>query len=80
MKLTDFKTPTGASGNIFNPSDWIGLILGTVVLFVTFAAGQNIAGKINGKAGGFVDTQIDPIIARPQPATPAAVSRGERVV
>lgn len=76
-KLTDFKTPTGASGNLLNPMDWLPLIFGTVVLFITFAAGQNIAGKLNGKGGGFIDTSIEPIT---KSQAPAVLTRGERVI
>lgn len=57
-KLTDFKTPTGGSGNILNPSDWLNFILGAVVLIITFAVGQNIANKIGGKVPG-VDATIE---------------------
>jgi hypothetical protein len=56
-KLTDFKTPTGTSGNLLNPMDWLQLILGVVVLLATFGIGQNIANKINGK--GPFDTEIE---------------------
>lgn len=58
-KLGDFKTPTGASGNLFDINSWIGLILGTIVLFVTFGLGQKVAQNLNGKAGGFLDTSIE---------------------
>lgn len=63
-KLGDFQTPTGAKGNIFNITDVGGLILGAVVLIFTFAMGQNLAGKLSGKAP-FLDGQIDPITKQP---------------
>lgn len=56
-KLTDFTTPTGISGNLFDISSWISLILGTVVLLATFGIGQNLASKVNGK--GPIDTEIE---------------------
>lgn len=49
--LTDFQTPTGAKGNILSVSSWLSMILGTVMLFVTLGIGQNIARKVDGKAG-----------------------------
>lgn len=57
-KLGDFKTPTGGSGNILNPMDWVGYILGAVVLIITFAVGQNVANKMGNKIPG-VDSQIE---------------------
>jgi hypothetical protein len=65
-KLGDFKTPTGASGNIFRISDWFALILGSVVLLITFAMGQNFANKLNGKVP-LLDAQPDPVFKQPQP-------------
>jgi hypothetical protein len=56
-KLTDFKTPTGTTGNLFNPMDWLQLILGVIVLLATFGIGQNLANKLNGK--GPFDTEIE---------------------
>lgn len=56
-KLGTFKTPTGATGSIFNIGDWVSMIIGAVVLIVTFAVGQDLAKKIGGVAP--VDTQID---------------------
>jgi hypothetical protein len=56
-KLGDFKTPTGASGNVLNPMDWLSFIVGAVVLIITFAIGQNFATKIGSKLP--IDTQVD---------------------
>lgn len=56
-KLTDFQTPTGASGNLFDITSWTSLILGTIMLLVTFGIGQNLAQKLNGK--GPIDTDIE---------------------
>jgi hypothetical protein len=49
VKLTEFKTPTGQSGNILDPSSWWGLILGTVVLLATFTMGQKLGNAIGAK-------------------------------
>lgn len=57
-KLTDFTTPTGVKGNLFDLQSIWGLILGTVVLLATFAMGQNVANKVSGKVP-LVDTQIE---------------------
>lgn len=64
-KLGDFKTPTGGSGNVLNPMDWVAYIMGAVVLIITFAVGQNFANKLGGKLP--VDTQIDQPWKNPQP-------------
>lgn len=64
-KLGQFQTPTGATGNILNPMDWLGLIVGAVVLIITFAVGQNLAGKVGSKLP--IDTQVDQPWASPIP-------------
>lgn len=65
-KLGDFKTPTGGGGNILNPMDWIGYILGAMVLIITFAMGQNFASKLGGKVPG-VDASIEQPWTSPKP-------------
>lgn len=73
-KLGDFQTPTGASGNIFNISDWASLIVGAIVLIITFATGQHLANKMGGKLPG-VDTQIE------QPwVSPVPVAQGKQKI
>jgi hypothetical protein len=62
-KLGDFKTPTGSSGNIFNVGDWLSLVIGAIVLIITFAMGQNVANKLGKKLP--VDTTIDQPWANP---------------
>lgn len=62
-KLTDFKTPMGASGNLLSPTSWIQLIIGAFVFLLTFAIGQNLLQKAGSKLP--IDTQIDPLINRP---------------
>lgn len=57
-KLGDFKTPTGGSGNVLNPMDWVAYIVGAMVLIITFAMGQNFANKLGGRIPG-VDSQIE---------------------
>ena len=69
-KLGDFKTPTGVSGNIFSPMTIVQMILGTVVLFFTVAVGQNIASRVNGKAGGFIDTKVEQPWSSPATVAP----------
>jgi hypothetical protein len=69
-KLGDFQTPTGAKGNVFRISDIGSLVLGAIVLIFTFAAGQNLASKLNGKAP-FLDGQVEqpwksPVVANNQ--------------
>lgn len=59
-KLGDFKTPTGASGNLLNPMDWLSFILGAVVLIITFAMGQNFANKLGSKIPGLDSTIEQP--------------------
>jgi hypothetical protein len=56
MKL-EYTTPTGVKGNLFDIKGIGSLILGTFVLLFTFAMGQNLAAKVNGKAAGFIDTK-----------------------
>jgi hypothetical protein len=57
-KLGEFKTPTGATGNLLNPMDWLSLVLGAIVLIITFAMGQNFASKLGGKIPG-IDSTIE---------------------
>lgn len=59
-KLGDFKTPTGASGNILNPMDWLAFIVGAMVLIITFAMGQNFAQKLGAKVPGLDSTIEQP--------------------
>lgn len=68
MKLGDFKTPTGASGNIFKVNDLLSLILGAVVLIFTFAMGQNIANKVGTRVPG-LDSQVEQPWRNPQVQT-----------
>lgn len=65
-KLTNFTTPTGQKGNILDPKDWMSMILGVMVLLVTFALGQKFTGVLGEKAS-FVDTSIEKPYDDPQP-------------
>lgn len=65
--LGNFTTPTGAKGNIFSIGDLGSLVLGAIVLILTFAMGQNLAGKLGGKVPGMDSTIEQPWIS-PQPA------------
>lgn len=61
MKLTEFENPfTGKKDSITDISGLWGKILGVVMLFVIFAAGQNVAGMISKKLP-MVDTTIEPL-------------------
>lgn len=71
-KLTDFKTPTGATGNLLSPSSWLQLIVGSAVLIITFAMGQNLANKVGGRVP-FVDSTIERPYVVPQQTTTAKV-------
>ena len=76
-KLGDFKTPTGGSGNILNPMDWLSFILGPVVIIIAFAMGQNFASKL-GKIPG-IDASIDALPLQAPPA-PTVDKKNSRVI
>jgi hypothetical protein len=65
-KLGDFKTPTGASGNILNPLDWLSMIVGAFVLIIAFATGQKLANGVGSKIP-VVDSSIEQPWTSPQP-------------
>jgi hypothetical protein len=65
-KLTKFQTPTGATGDVLDPSSWLSLVVGAVVLILTFALGQNLANKVGASVPG-VDSKIDRPWSKPQP-------------
>lgn len=69
-KLGDFKTPTGASGNVLNPMDWLSFIVGAMVLIITFAVGQNFANKLGNKL------PIDTTVEQPWQGTPIVINNG----
>lgn len=48
-KITDFETPMGTKGNILKPGTWIPLILGSLVLLVTFSAAEKAGKFVSGK-------------------------------
>jgi hypothetical protein len=56
-KLGSFETPTGAKGSIFDIGDWGSLILGSMMLLVTFGIGEHFANKITGKVPSATVTQ-----------------------
>lgn len=61
-KLGDFKTPTGASGNIFSLSSWMELVIGAAVMFLAIATGQRLVQKIPNNP--ILDKQIEPIVTQ----------------
>jgi len=67
MKLSGlFKTKdpiTGQTSDIFDLGDILARVLGVVMFFIIFAAGQNAAGFIGKKIP--VDTTIEPVVNRP---------------
>jgi hypothetical protein len=69
-KLGNFQTPTGAKGNVFDVSSWFSLIVGAIVLILTFALGQNLANRIGASVPG-VDSSIDRPWSQPQPEVQA---------
>lgn len=65
-KLTDFETPTGVKGNLLNPTDLLKMVLGGFVMIFTFAAAQNLAGKVSSRVPA-IDTTIEKPYRDPQP-------------
>ncbi|MEA4892652.1 MAG: hypothetical protein VB085_08840 [Peptococcaceae bacterium] len=65
-KLGDFKTPTGATGNVFSLGSWAELILGAIVLLLTFATGQKMVQAI--PSNKVLDTSIEPVFNSPTTA------------
>jgi hypothetical protein len=64
-KLTEYENPvTGKKDNLFDLSGIWGKILGVVMFFIVFAAGQNIASMIGNKLP-LIDTKIEPITTTP---------------
>lgn len=64
-KLGNFEAPTGAKGNIFDIGDWGSMVLGSMMLLITFGIGQHFAQKVTGRVPG---ATIE------QPWTPAVVN------
>lgn len=58
--LGNYKTPTGQTGNIFSIKDWVGLILGGIVLLVSFSTSQNVAKAISSRVGAIDSTPAYP--------------------
>lgn len=70
-KLGNFKTPTGATGNIFSLGSWAELILGAMVLLLTFATGQKLVQSI--PSNKVLDTSIEPVFNSPTAANTVEV-------
>jgi hypothetical protein len=51
-KLTQFQSPLAAKGNILSPKTWFSVILGMVVLLITWALASRIFGIIRSRAPG----------------------------
>jgi hypothetical protein len=68
LKLTKYENPfTGKEGDLLDFSGLFGKVLGVVMFFVIFAAGQNVARMIGKKLP--VDTSIEPVVSRPVATT-----------
>jgi hypothetical protein len=48
-KLGNFETPTGSKGNVFEIGSWGSLILGSMIMVLTFGIGEHIASRVQGK-------------------------------
>jgi hypothetical protein len=57
-KMTDFTTPTGVKGNIFDLTSMWNMILGTAIFLFVFSTGQNLAKRVSDKVPA-VDTRPD---------------------
>lgn len=62
-KLGDFKTPTGATGNVFSFGSWLELIIGAAIMFITIATGQKLVQMI--PANKVLDNSIEPLTSAP---------------
>jgi hypothetical protein len=49
-KLTDFTTPTGVKGNLFDLAGLWSMILGALVFLVVLAFGQKLGAKVSSVA------------------------------
>jgi hypothetical protein len=56
-KLGNFETPAGNKGNIFEISSWGGMILGAMVMILTFGIGEHFAKAIQGRVPATQVTQ-----------------------
>ena len=54
MKLGQFQTPTGQTGNVFSLDSWIKLILGAFMFLVTFGLAQRFGKAVENRVG-FLD-------------------------
>lgn len=59
-KLGEFTTPTGVKGDVTNPKDWLGLVIGAVIFFGIIGVGQYLLGVIRSKV---------PAVAKATPGT-----------
>lgn len=70
MKIFDYELFTGSKGNLLNIGDMLKLVMGVVAAVVASVLGQRVLGIIE-KALPGNQTQIQPFVERPQPATSA---------
>lgn len=63
-KITDFTTPFGTHGNLFDIKSIWGLVLGAGVLLVTFGFGQRLAGIVHNRIPAVPSTPQAPFQPR----------------
>lgn len=56
-KLGEFKTPAGGSGNVFEIGSWGSMILGSMVMILTFGIGEHLASRVQGRVPSTQVTQ-----------------------
>lgn len=67
-KITDFETPMGTKGNILKPSTWVPLILGSLVLLITFSAAEKAGKLVSGKIPLINANPTNPFVSNTPPA------------
>lgn len=65
-KLGNFETPAGGKGNLFDIGSWGGMILGSMVMILTFGIGEHIASRIQGRVPATQVTQPWQSVPAPQ--------------
>lgn len=74
LKLFEYENPmNGNKSNVFDLGSLWSKVLGVLMFFVIFAAGQNIARVVSSKLP--IDTQIEPIINKPAAAPATGIAK-----
>jgi hypothetical protein len=66
--IANFTTPTGQSGNLFKPTTWIPLVIGSGVLLAAIALGQKGAQFVHSKVPAIPSDPYTPFQNRPTPS------------